>query len=105
VPGSLDDAESYWAIFRTYRNEPTCKLAEINISRTCILVMHSALKGVGDGPYKRECPECKMGILLCTRKSGFLLNYDRCVLCGQTFKYGDDTIGGECVYEPREVPP
>lgn len=54
-------------------------------------VRHVDLIPLGDSTYKRECPECKNGILLTSRdtKTGQLSAYDQCLLCGQRFEYTD----------------
>jgi hypothetical protein len=102
---SLEDVESYWAVFRPILSDASSRFAGINANRTCILVMQSELKRAGSSLYVSECPVCNIGTLHCQRKSGYLINYDRCILCAQTFKYRDEEIGGEFVHEPREVPP
>jgi len=41
--------------------------------------------------FKRDCPVCERGVLLMQRNNqgGELLELDRCVSCGQQFRYLD----------------
>lgn len=50
-----------------------------------------------DGKYRSTCPECKVGLLLIYRDPNTmeLLELDRCILCGQQFRYTDiDKLNG-----------
>jgi hypothetical protein len=76
-----------------------CHMVGRNMSQPIKDVMHSELERVGDSLYKSECPECKIGILLVNRdqRTFELLEYDRCVLCGQAYRYLDiDNLRRNC---------
>jgi len=62
-----------------------------NIDKEVIVVKHKSLKRCGDSIYRSQCPVCEDGILLVYRdqKTFELLDVDRCVLCGQKFRYKD----------------
>ena len=61
-----------------------------NIDEPEIAVKHSELKRIGDSFYRSECPKCG-GVLLVGRDNiTFILQArDRCILCGQMFRYID----------------
>lgn len=65
-------------------------LAGVNIEEPTMDVMHAELERVGNG-LSSKCPKCKLGTLLMERcrHSGILYDIDRCVLCGQVFRYTD----------------
>jgi len=67
------------------------KLLLINMDSPVKKVKHGSLIPWGESIYKRECPECKKGILLVVRdiKNGKLLANDQCILCGQRYEYTD----------------
>lgn len=67
------------------------ELAGINIDQPYIAVNHKDLVRFGDSYYKSVCPKCERGVLLFGRdqRTLVLLDYDRCLLCGQLFKYKD----------------
>jgi len=54
-------------------------------------VRHSDLKRYGDSVFKSVCPACSDGILLVYRdqQTFKLQEGDRCVACGQAFRYTD----------------
>ncbi len=61
-----------------------------NINHTIIDICHSSLKRVGDSIYRSECPVCKIGMLLVYRNKDLELSeVDRCIFCGQLFRYTD----------------
>ena len=65
-----------------------------NINSPLINVYHSCLKRADTIPtsrYRSLCPVCQQGTLLMVRDqvSMVLEEYDRCVLCGQQFRYMD----------------
>lgn len=66
-------------------------LVGINISNPIKEIRHADLKRLGDSAYRSECPECKEGVLLVCldQRTLKLLEIDRCVLCGQQFRYLD----------------
>lgn len=65
-------------------------ISGINISEPIIDINHKDLERHGNSPYKSVCPKCEQGILLIYRNENFILQeYDRCVLCGQQFRYKD----------------
>lgn len=66
-------------------------LSCINVNEPIIEINHKNLSRFGGSPYKSVCPKCEEGLLLIYRdqKSLVLQEYDRCVLCGQQFKYKD----------------
>jgi hypothetical protein len=61
-----------------------------NLDEPTVDVKHSELKRFGQSMYTSECPKCK-GLLLVGRDSTTfeLQEYDRCVLCGQKYRYLD----------------
>jgi hypothetical protein len=61
-----------------------------NLNEPTIVVRHSELKRFGDSIYKSECPKCG-GVMLMGRdsKTFVLQEFDRCVLCGQSYCYVD----------------
>ena len=61
-----------------------------NLNKPVIEVRHADLKRYGDYMYRSECPLCG-GLLLVGRCSEtfVLQEYDRCVRCGQKFRYLD----------------
>jgi uncharacterized protein (DUF983 family) len=64
----------------------------INKNEPVIEVNHKDLERASDNSaYRSDCPKCKEGVLLVYRnpKTLVLQEYDRCVLCGQQFKYLD----------------
>jgi hypothetical protein len=62
-----------------------------NINSPLINVYHSCLKRADNSRYRSLCPVCQHGTLLMVRDqvSMVLEEYDRCVLCGQQFRYMD----------------
>ena len=66
-------------------------LTGVNIGQPYIEVNHKDMARFGNSYYKSVCPKCERGILLFNRdqKTLVLLDYDRCLLCGQLFKYKD----------------
>jgi len=43
-----------------------------------------------ESPFKSKCPACDEGVLLMTRDThGRLSEHDRCIGCGQLFRYLD----------------
>ncbi len=64
-----------------------------NINAKVIEVRHADLERYNpeDSAYKSECPECEDGVLLVLRdrSTGELLEYDRCIGCGQLVRYLD----------------
>ena len=64
----------------------------INKNEPVIEVNHKDLERANDNSaYRSDCPKCKKGALFIYRdpKTLILQEYDRCVLCGQQFKYLD----------------
>ncbi|MDO8640449.1 MAG: hypothetical protein Q7R33_02805 [Nitrosarchaeum sp.] len=62
-----------------------------NIHKPVIDINHAELKRVDESLYRSFCPECKEGVLLVSRclKTFALEEYDRCITCGQRFRYLD----------------
>lgn len=71
--------------------EKLCDIESRNMNRETISVSHSELTRYGDGIYRSECPECKVGLLSVHKDQETLIleEYDTCVLCGQSFRYLD----------------
>jgi len=69
------------------------ELVGINVNKPAIKTRHDELERLHNrSPYKSKCPECKKGVLLINREMTpphRLLDFDRCVLCGQLFQYVD----------------
>lgn len=63
----------------------------MNSDKPILDVEHKKLIRVGVSPYRSDCPVCKKGILPVTRhsKTYKLLEFDRCLLCGQRVRYTD----------------
>jgi len=64
----------------------------MNVNAPVLAVKHSELERFSDeSAYKSICPACKNGLLLVYRNSKTLAleEYDRCILCGQQYKYLD----------------
>ena len=61
-----------------------------NIDEPTIEVKHADLERFGNSLYKSVCPKCG-GLLLVGRdRCTFVLEeFDRCLLCGQTYRYTD----------------
>ena len=61
-----------------------------NFDKPAVEVKHADLTRYGESMYKSVCPKCK-GLLLVGRDSDtfILQEYDRCVLCGQLYRYTD----------------
>ncbi len=61
-----------------------------NLDKPTIDITHSELKRFGESLYKSECPKCG-GVMLMGRdqKTFVLQELDRCVLCGQKYRYTD----------------
>lgn len=62
-----------------------------NIKVLPIEVRHSDLIRISGSMYRSICPKCKEGTLLVYRNQDTLQleEMDRCILCGQAFKYLD----------------
>jgi len=63
-----------------------------NIKTPILDVRHQDLKRVSDNSsFRSVCPACKKGILLVGRdqQTFELLEFDRCILCGQQVRYTD----------------
>ena len=63
-----------------------------NRENPTVSVVWSRMLPAGDDPvYRRECPFCEDGIFLVgrNRETLELLEYDMCILCGQTICYID----------------
>jgi hypothetical protein len=62
-----------------------------NINSPLRNVYHSCLKRADNSRYRSLCPVCQKGTLLMGRDpaSMILEEYDRCLLCGQQFRYID----------------
>jgi hypothetical protein len=62
-----------------------------NATKPCIAVRHSELQRTDNSHYRRECPQCKQGLLSVKRNWNTfeLEEFDHCVLCGQQFQYLD----------------
>ena len=63
-----------------------------NLDKDIIGIKHSELtRSDSETAYKSNCPACDDGILLVARDQETLVleEYDRCVLCGQAFRYLD----------------
>jgi len=61
-----------------------------NLDEPIIEVKHSDLERFGNGIYRSECPKCSGALLMERDSKTFVLQeYDRCVLCGQRFRYSD----------------
>lgn len=67
------------------------ELAGINIHKDTLTIKHADIKRINGSIFKGECPVCEMGYLLVQRnqKTFELSDVDRCILCGQKFKYSD----------------
>ena len=63
-----------------------------NLNEPIIEIKHADLERYGDYMYRSVCPKCG-GLLLVGRDSDtfVLQEYDRCVLCGQQYRYLDIT--------------
>lgn len=64
----------------------------VNMDNEAVVVRHAKLRRASNSsPYKSCCPCCADGVLLVGRdqKTFDLLEYDRCVSCGQLFRYED----------------
>jgi hypothetical protein len=73
-----------------------------NLDNPIVQVRHSELTRADDGVFKSECPVCNRGLLLVRRGEDLKLSrYDRCVSCGQSFCYTDESIAGQAL-EPIE---
>lgn len=61
-----------------------------NLDSPAIEVKHADLKRYGESIYKSVCIKCP-GLLLVGRDSEtfILQEYDRCILCGQKYRYLD----------------
>lgn len=71
-----------------------------NLGKPTAAVRHSDLERSGGSAYKSECPVCKGGVLLIRRDGTMrIVRTDICSLCGQTFRYLDQRINGEKVWE------
>ena len=68
-----------------------------NFDRPMIKVKHSDLKRVGEDTLRSCCSVCNKGILLLQRdiRTFKLSRTDRCISCGQSFYYSDETIDGQ----------
>lgn len=68
-----------------------------NFDRPMIKVKHSSLKRVSENTLRTFCTVCNKGILLMDRdiKTFKLSRKDRCIRCGQSFYYTDETIDGQ----------
>ena len=79
-----------------------------NIDKPLIRVAHAELERFsGESAYRSKCPVCEGGVLFISRdpEAGFLLmRRDRCVICGQSFYYTDETINGEGFVERVPFP-
>ena len=63
-----------------------------NVGRPTKNVKWSSLKPDSiESMWRRQCPVCKEGVLLVYRNNETLQleEHDRCILCGQRFKYID----------------
>jgi len=63
-----------------------------NFLKPIVDVRHSDLEDVSeDSEYKKECPVCGQGMLVCSRDQMTmeLKEIDRCVVCAQRFRYLD----------------
>jgi hypothetical protein len=76
-----------------------------NLHAPMMDVRHADLKRLSDySPFKSDCPVCPCGVLLMARdrKTHELLEFDRCIVCGQSVRYTDlaelkqgrGTVGG-----------
>ncbi|MFX1297439.1 MAG: hypothetical protein ACFFD2_21625 [Promethearchaeota archaeon] len=63
----------------------------INVEKPVIEVKHSDLKRASeDSFFKSKCTACEDGVLLIYREdNGRLQEFDRCINCGQLFRYLD----------------
>ena len=71
-----------------------------NLKNREVLCFHKYLEPMTEGePFKRWCPMCEEGLLLCARDlgSGSLRRTDHCTMCGQRVQWLDKEIAGEPV--------
>lgn len=71
----------------------TKELALENLQKEPLEVKHKELKRTGESPFRSECPNCEIGMLLVRRDNiTFKLQKDdSCTYCGRRFVYTDIT--------------
>lgn len=70
------------------------KVAGKNINKPILEVYHRSLRRHTDSVFRSECPICGLGILPVLRDqlTGIIIEKDRCMLCGQAYRYMDVEI-------------
>jgi len=95
IPRHKEMSDYFHRCFKFYtpmtKSYMTQELALANLQLEPLNVKHKELKRIGDSPFRSECPECGIGLLL-IKRDGITFNLqldDNCTYCGRRFRYTD----------------